>query len=150
MRGRMVGMPADHRPQLLAILANVTAVYPLLVMGLMYSEWSLAFEALGHKPVAWIDDPVESSGAFWIHFVAGWLVIFGMPLAFGTGLISNIAYVRRTEASAAQAGIRASTFAGIWLGFFIWAAFDPNEVSKWWLDSAPYSASCESRSLLHA
>ena len=83
----------DHRSRRLTILANVTAAYPLLIIGLMYSEWFLAWQALGHKPVPWVDDPVESSGAVWFHFVAGVLMVFGMPIAFVFGFISNIAYV---------------------------------------------------------
>jgi hypothetical protein len=38
------------RSRFLACLANVSLVWPLVYLGLLYGEWYLAWLALGHAP----------------------------------------------------------------------------------------------------
>jgi hypothetical protein len=132
-RGICDVMPVELRIHLLRVVANVTLAYPFLAAGLLYGCWLHAWQILGHKPVAWIDDPAETLG-YGLYLPGLWLAIVGMLPAFITSAISNIAYVLKGRPSAVQAGIRAFTAVGIWLWFWNWVYRDPNEVFKWWMD----------------
>lgn len=127
---------AESRRQswLLAFFAHATLVYPLIVLGLFYGEWFLAWHALGHKPSPWgDDDPNFISGSSWMHPITALALLGIMPVGC-IAIVVNVAYVVRNRLSACQVAIRLQTLVGLWLGMIASLWWEPWGVGTWWFD----------------
>src|SRR5262245_22445840 len=121
--------PAENKPfngKVLRYVANATMVYPLVVMGLLYGEYYLAWHFLGHQPLTNGDDsPWDIVG--WLHLFNWNFGVIGVNLMLPLSLASNIAYVIVQRPSAVQASIRLWTLASFWLASFVCPTKSMNE-----------------------
>jgi hypothetical protein len=126
--------PSGRRSRLLAILAHATLAYPLIVLGLLYGQWLVAWIALGHKPSLWgNDDPKFITVSSWMHPVTAIALLAMLPLGF-TAIVSNIVYILKYRLSSCQATIRLHVLLGLWLGTLVSLFQDPHGIVQWWID----------------
>ena len=114
--------------------ANATLAYPVVFAGLWYGQWFLAWHALGHQPVASVDDPKYIDGASWMHGITE-LALIGVPFVAIAALCTNIGHIVGNRLTAAQAGLRLQTLVAIWIGMGLLVLTDPYyPIVEWWLD----------------
>jgi hypothetical protein len=120
--------------RMLTLFANMTLIYPLIVLGMLYGEWLLAWFVLGHKPSIIGDDDPELIPTRWLHGIT-WIVVLGILPVGCAAIIFNVAHIIRNRPSAVRAAIRLHTLVCLWLGMYSmldW--YDPYQVMEWWLD----------------
>src|SRR5690349_552376 len=119
--------------RVLAAFADLTLVYPLILVGSLYGEWFLAWYMLGHEPQPSLDDPKDISGSSWMHPIAGIVIMGFMPAACGA-LVLNTLYVIDRRLRGRRLAIRIACLSALWLGMIALIRFDPHPVLKWWFD----------------
>ncbi|HJQ81211.1 MAG TPA: hypothetical protein VJ828_14720 [Lacipirellulaceae bacterium] len=122
-----------RRLRLLRFLADVSLLYPCIVVFLLYSQWILSWYMLGHRPEWSTDDPKYINGASWMHLINLIVLVGILPIIFGA-VAFNVMHILRNRTSAAQASIRIATLVSLWLGLLIWMNRDPHGIIEWWLD----------------
>ena len=127
-------MSTSSGSRLLRFFANATLAYPLIVVGLFYGEWFLAWHVLGHEPRVSDDDPKFIDGSSWMHDIT-LLALTGILPVGVASIVTNVVYIVRDRPSAAQAGIRLQTLVALWLGMFVLVFCDLYyPVGEWWFD----------------
>jgi hypothetical protein len=117
----------------LTFFANATLIYPLIFLGLLYSEWLLAWYLLGHLPSALGDnDPAQIPGDWMYPFTA--LAFIGHLPAGLVGICCNVIYVSKNDSSTDSIVARSLVFVCLWLGTYLIVIVDPFQVWTWWLD----------------
>src|SRR5262245_4225884 len=100
--------------RLLRLFANAAIVYPVVLIGLLYVEWLLAWHLIGHRPQWSVDDPKDIGGTVWLHLIIQFMLYAHVPAGI-LAVTLNVAYVVLGRPSAPQAGIRALTLTSLWL-----------------------------------
>jgi hypothetical protein len=127
--------PPAHRPPswTLALFANLTVAYPLLLAALLYGEWLLATYMLGHTPEPSVDDPKDIIGSSWMHLFTG-LALLGLAPAGILALIMNALHVGYHRVYDLRLAARVAGLLVIWFGLFALLRYDPGSVVVWWFD----------------
>jgi hypothetical protein len=120
------------RSRALVFFANVTAAYPLVLLGSLYGQWFLSWWLIGHRPQPMVDDPKWIEGANVMM-----LVTFGALLGFvpaGVGALAlNTWYAVSHRLRGPRLLVRMTVIAVLWLGTIV-LLFWPAPVLEWWLD----------------
>jgi hypothetical protein len=127
-------LPAARPPSRpLALFADVSAAYPLLLIACLYGEWLLAWYMLGHAPEPWVDDPKDIVGSSWMNFLTG-LAILGLGPAFILALVMNALHVGYHRLFGLRLAVRVAAIFLLWVGLYALLRGDPGSVVKWWFD----------------
>ena len=117
----------------LAVLANVTLVYPLLLIALLYGEWLLGWLMLGHPPQPSINDPSDTLGSQWLHPVSG-VALMGFFPAAAAALPLNALHVIHHQIRGRRLAVRLAMLPFTWVGAIAVIRWDPLSVAAWWMD----------------
>lgn len=120
------------RTRWLDVLANATALYPLLVLAALYGIWCAAWLHLGHPPRPFQDDPKSSASTAWLSVTS--LLLAG--LLPGSFLMVGVqtARVLRNHRRPWPALGRAAMACAVWFGAVWLLATDPGDVLLWFFD----------------
>ena len=125
--------PMPKRPsRLVPRLANLTLLYPLIMLGTLYGEWGLAWLSLGHVPRVGMDDPNDVLGGV-VHLVTG-IAFVGILPAAALGLGLNVMWVVNSRLPLLQGVLRLLLFAALWPALYLALWWDPLAVGSWWID----------------
>ena len=124
-----------HRPpsRVLGFFANVTAAYPVLLLGALYGQWLLSWWVLGHRPQPSLDDPKYIDGANWMHVVTYFALLGFVPAGCGA-LALNTLYLVGHRLRGHRLLMRIAVVGALWLGTFLLLRWDPGLVLYWWFD----------------
>ena len=126
--------PEKHRRHsVLAILANMSGTYPLVLAGLLYGQWVLSWYFLGHIPRSSLDDPKYITGANWMHPLTYMALVASLP-AFFVGLGLSVLYLLMIRSRTQPAAIRMTIFTALWISIYTLLNWDPAHVLYWWMD----------------
>lgn len=126
-------LPEGRAARAIAATADITAAYPLLVLGSVYGQWLLSWWLLGHQPRITLDDPKSIAGASWMHYITATALMAWLPLAF-VGILANAQHLFVRRPSWPRAGLRLAIIVTLWLGAFLLLRADPGDVMTWWID----------------
>ncbi|HEV8608332.1 MAG TPA: hypothetical protein VGQ99_23570 [Tepidisphaeraceae bacterium] len=127
------GPGPQRRSLTLALLANGMLMYPVVLAGLVYGEWLLAWFCLGHEPRSSLDDPKYINGSSWMHPITGIALLGAIPAAIA-GLAFNGIYVGLLRVRPKRIAVRFAVLVLFWLAIFILMSLDPRGVLYWWFD----------------
>lgn len=117
----------------LVFSSNLSLVYPLLLLALLYGQWLLSWAVLGHLPQPSIDDPKFIDGASWMHNLTG-LVFWGLVPMVCIGMGLNALYIVKGRLRILFALRRGLLFVVLWFGTFLLLRLDPGSIFYWWMD----------------
>jgi len=118
------------RRRWLDVLANATALYPLLVCAALYGFWCTAWWHLGHPPRPSLDDPKDLAGTAWLHELSE-LLLAGLLPGFLALVVVQVARVLRDHRQPWRALRRAAVGCAGWVGAFVLLDADPGDVLLW-------------------
>jgi hypothetical protein len=127
------GRGVPRRSKFLVCLANVTLVFPLMVVGSFYVEWLAACYFLGHVPRPTLDDPKDIAGLGVLDDVLG-VVLLVMSVAALVGMPVTGIYAVKGQFRAPETIVRFVLFVTFWVGAFVMLVADPWGVMYWWFD----------------
>ena len=114
-------------------LANLSIGYPLFLIFVLYMEWWLAGQVLGHPPRLYADDPKYIDEIAGIQTLVALTFLGLIPfLPFATAL--NVYCTRVPIRRDGQLAVRMILVGLTWFGTVMFLSWDPWEVLKWWLD----------------
>jgi hypothetical protein len=121
------------RTRWLDVLANATALYPLLVCAAVYGFWCTAWWQLGHPPRPSLDDPKDVAGTAWLHELSE-LFLAGLLPGFLTLVVVQVARTLRDHRERWRALGRAAMACAVWFGAGWLLTKDPGDVLLWYFD----------------
>jgi hypothetical protein len=114
--------------------ANVTLIYPLIALSLLYGQWLLSWYMIGHRPSPLgDDDPKSIAVARWLHPITLFTLAAIIP-ATVLAAFCNAAYIIKERPSAIQAALRLQAVVGLWLGMIMTFFTNPYQIMTWWFD----------------
>ena len=114
-------------------LAYITFASPLYPIIALYTEWLLAWHALGHPPRLSADEPKFIDGSSWMHPVVELTLLAVVPMFFSSLMLNAYHEVERRDHSVFLT-IRIFALCALWLGSLVFLAWDPWQVAVWWWD----------------
>ena len=120
------------RKRWLDVLANATALYPLLVCAALYGVWCETWWHLGYPPRPSWDLPKDVVGTAWLHDLTTLLLVGLLP----GSLVMVWVQAQRMLCDHRQprrALARAAIGCAVWIGAFGLLATDPGYVLLWFL-----------------
>ena len=122
-----------NRRSKLTLAVWVAVLYPLVYALLLYAEWIIGWQVLGHRPRPSIDDP-KSIGltvtAF--HSLNMLMLLSLLPVGFAGFILAIMhGFAPRRGTSA---GLALFCWVLVWGGTFYVFRWDPFHVMNWWMD----------------
>lgn len=125
--------PGPARMRWLDVLANATALYPLLVCAALYGFWGTAWWQLGHPPRPSWNDPKDVAGTAWLYELSI-LLLVGLLPGFMAMAGLQTARVLRDHRQPWRALGRAAAGCAVWVVVVWLLARDPGDVLLWFFD----------------
>lgn len=125
--------PEARPSRALAVLADLTTAYPLLLFGCLYGQWLLSWWMLGHQPRPSLDDPKDIAGASWMGWMTGCAILGWMPAFFAAAVLQTVRGLRERRPGP-NAALRLGLVFALGLGTLALLRADPGRVVSWWLD----------------
>lgn len=120
------------RMRWLDVLANATAVYPLLVCAALYGVWCETWWHLGYPPRPSWDLPKDVVGTAWLHDLTTLLLVGLLPGSL-VMVWAQAQRMLRDHRQPRRALARAAIACAVWIGVFGLLATDPGYVLLWFL-----------------
>lgn len=114
-----------------AFIAYLLALYPLVVLALLYGEWLLAWWMLGHPPRPSLDDPKSIAVASQMHLLTALALMSLLPAGWGA-VVATVVDALSQRLPRRSLLIRAACLLAPWMGTFILLRSDPGRVLYWW------------------
>lgn len=122
-----------NRAKTIARFAFTSLFFPLLVAGLLYGQWLLAWAVLGHPPRPSLDDPKYIHGSSWMHNITGIALVSALPAAV-VAFALNVVHVMVNRRSWKRTALRLVVIVVSWVALFALFRWDPGRVVYWWFD----------------
>ena len=116
----------------LDVLANATALYPLLVCAALYGVWCETWWHLGYPPRPSWDLPKDVVGTAWLHDLTTLLLVGLLPGSL-VMVWAQAQRMLRDHRQPRRALARAAIGCAVWIGAFGLLATDPGYVLLWFL-----------------
>lgn len=120
------------RMRWLDVLANATAVYPLLVCAALYGVWCETWWHLGYPPRPSWDLPKDVVGTAWLHDLTTLLLVGLLPGSL-VMVWAQAQRMLRDHRQPRRALACAAIGCAVWIGAFGLLATDPGYVLLWFL-----------------
>jgi len=121
------------RTRWLDVLANATALYPLLVLAALYGFWCTVWWHRGHPRRPSQDHPLGVAGTAWLHDLTSLLLVGLLPSSFLMVGVQTARVLRNHRRPWPALG-RAAMACAVWFGAVWLLATDPGDVLLWFFD----------------
>ena len=118
-------------------IAVALMLYPALLVGAPYATWLVAWAILGHRPVAFLNDPADISVAVDVARLAFLLLLVLAPVGLGAHVVTGVVWlaVSPGEKRVWQRGAAVATLAAaLWAAAYVLLTWDPGDVGAWFMD----------------
>jgi hypothetical protein len=130
----MLDLDIMRRRQKLTAITVVTWAYPFGLVASLYLTWFTAWAVIGHRPVAYVDDPSGLSAWVDAAYVVSGLMLIAFPVAIAAGIMATVWYgaVRRRSRLAITAAVLLLIL--LWIAALGVIRWDPLSVGDWYMD----------------
>ena len=123
------------REQMARAVYAVAAIYPWVLLSLIYLTWANAWRRSGSRPIPYETELGLAAPFDSLLFLAIGIMMLGLPVALLLGLASLAMTVQPRWGSLKSERIaKAIIFLLVWIEFVIWSISDPGQAIEWFFD----------------